>query len=413
MLSLRRAARRRSRCRGADHRSTSRRRAVTARRLLPTADVAVPTGCPARSRRSSRCSPRSPRRCRPRAISCSSRSGTAFAPWSFAAPGGRSRSRAATCASSTATSPSCTPPSPSDCPPGCIVDGEIVVVGADGLDFDALQQRLHPAASRVAKLALATPASFVAFDLLAAAGTIADASEPGERRAALEQLLQDAQPPLHLTPATRDRAVAAGWLREFEGAGLDGVIAKPLGRGLPAGQAGDAEDQAPAHRRLRRRRPALAQEQRPRAGPRRSARCCSACSTTPAGCITSASPPRSRWPGAASWPRSWRRCAATPSPAIRGATGPAPLRTARRGAAAPARRDQPLERRQGPVLGAAAAGAGLRGALRPPPGRSLPPRHHLPSLAARQAARECRYDQLEVVPPYALKRIFGAAARSG
>jgi len=113
-------------------------------------------------------------------------------------------------------------------PDAAIVDGEIVVVGAHGLDFDALQQRLHPAASRVAKLALATPASFVAFDLLAAAGQSLLAASQAERRAALEQLLEDASPPLHLTPATRDRAVAAGWLRQFEGAGLDGVIAKPL-----------------------------------------------------------------------------------------------------------------------------------------------------------------------------------------
>ena len=113
-------------------------------------------------------------------------------------------------------------------PPRCVVDGEIVVVGAGGLDFDALQLRLHPAASRVAKLARETPASFVAFDLLGAAGRSLLQASQAERRAALEALLQDARPPLHLTPATRDRAVAEGWLQEFEGAGLDGVIAKPL-----------------------------------------------------------------------------------------------------------------------------------------------------------------------------------------
>ena len=112
-------------------------------------------------------------------------------------------------------------------PDGVTVDGEIVVVGAAGLDFDALQQRLHPAASRVAKLALATPASFVAFDLLAVEGrSLLDASQAA-RRAALEQLLARARPPLYLTPVTHDRVVAAGWLREFEGAGLDGVVAKP------------------------------------------------------------------------------------------------------------------------------------------------------------------------------------------
>jgi len=113
-------------------------------------------------------------------------------------------------------------------PDGCIVDGEIVVVDAGGLNFDALQQRLHPAASRVAKLAVATPASFVAFDLLARAGESLVERTQAERRAALEELLAKARPPLYLTPVTRDGEVAAAWLREFEGAGLDGVVAKPL-----------------------------------------------------------------------------------------------------------------------------------------------------------------------------------------
>jgi ATP-dependent DNA ligase len=113
-------------------------------------------------------------------------------------------------------------------PDGAIVDGEIVVVGARGLDFDALQQRLHPAASRVAKLARATPASFVAFDLLAVGGVRLLEQPQSARRARLEALLATARPPLYLTPATRERAIAAEWLREFEGAGLDGVVAKPL-----------------------------------------------------------------------------------------------------------------------------------------------------------------------------------------
>ena len=113
-------------------------------------------------------------------------------------------------------------------PPGCIVDGEIVVATAHGLDFDALQQRLHPAASRVAKLAAATPASFVAFDLLAAGGKSLMASSLTERRKALESLLGSATAPLHLTPATRERATAEQWLHDFEGAGLDGVVAKLL-----------------------------------------------------------------------------------------------------------------------------------------------------------------------------------------
>jgi len=112
-------------------------------------------------------------------------------------------------------------------PRGCVIDGEIVIATADGLDFDALQLRLHPAASRVARLAQETPASFVAFDLLARDGrNLMDATQD-ERRAKLEQLMADIGPPLYLTPMTRSRAVASRWLTRFEGAGLDGVIAKP------------------------------------------------------------------------------------------------------------------------------------------------------------------------------------------
>ena len=113
-------------------------------------------------------------------------------------------------------------------PPSCVVDGEIVIATAHGLDFDALQLRLHPAASRVAKLARETPAAFVAFDLLALDGRDLTAARQDERRAELERLLARARPPLYLTPATRDRALAVQWLQRFEGAGLDGVIAKPL-----------------------------------------------------------------------------------------------------------------------------------------------------------------------------------------
>jgi ATP-dependent DNA ligase len=112
-------------------------------------------------------------------------------------------------------------------PAGCVVDGEVVIATPSGLDFDALQMRLHPAASRVAKLAQETPASFVAFDLLAAAGREVMQAPQSERRALLEELLADAAPPLYLTPMTRERSQALEWLTRFEGAGLDGVIAKP------------------------------------------------------------------------------------------------------------------------------------------------------------------------------------------
>jgi ATP-dependent DNA ligase len=112
-------------------------------------------------------------------------------------------------------------------PPNCVVDGEIVIVTARGLDFDALQLRLHPAASRVKKLAKETPSAFVAFDVLEADGRDLMGEPQATRRAALEELLKAVEHPVYLTPATRDRAIAAEWLTRFEGAGLDGVIAKP------------------------------------------------------------------------------------------------------------------------------------------------------------------------------------------
>lgn len=112
-------------------------------------------------------------------------------------------------------------------PPRCVLDGEIVIATPRGLDFDALQMRLHPAASRIKKLSEECPSAFVAFDLLALGDEDLTALPMAERRRRLEEVLAEARPPLHLTPATRDREVAADWFRRFEGAGLDGVIAKP------------------------------------------------------------------------------------------------------------------------------------------------------------------------------------------
>jgi ATP-dependent DNA ligase len=112
-------------------------------------------------------------------------------------------------------------------PRNCVVDGEIVIATAKGLDFDALQLRLHPAASRVEKLAKETPSAFVAFDLLAAGKRSLMAAPQAERRSELEKLLAAVEPPVFLTPVTRDRKIAVDWLKRFEGAGLDGVIAKP------------------------------------------------------------------------------------------------------------------------------------------------------------------------------------------
>src|SRR5258708_967317 len=115
-------------------------------------------------------------------------------------------------------------------PERCVMDGEIVIpdAGRRRLDFEALLQRIHPADSRVRLLAEQTPAEFVAFDLLALANADYMETEFSERRAVLEQALIDAGPRFHLTPATQDREVANQWFSQLEGAGLDGVIAKPL-----------------------------------------------------------------------------------------------------------------------------------------------------------------------------------------
>ena len=117
-------------------------------------------------------------------------------------------------------------------PERCVVDGEVVLragePGAEHLDWDSLTQRIHPAASRVRLLAEATPASFVAFDLLALGGEDLRPLPFADRRARLEAALASVRAPVHLTRVSRDPAEAGRWLEEFEGAGLDGVVAKPL-----------------------------------------------------------------------------------------------------------------------------------------------------------------------------------------
>jgi ATP-dependent DNA ligase len=113
-------------------------------------------------------------------------------------------------------------------PERCVVDGEIVIPGDNGLDFDALLQRIHPAASRVNMLAEQMPASFVAFDLLALGDDNLMERPFAERRAQLEKALKKAKPPVHLTPATDDPERARDWFQRFEGAGLDGVVAKSV-----------------------------------------------------------------------------------------------------------------------------------------------------------------------------------------
>jgi ATP-dependent DNA ligase len=113
-------------------------------------------------------------------------------------------------------------------PQRCVIDGEIVIATENALDFDALQQRIHPAASRVNMLAEKTPASFIAFDLLALGDADLSGRPFAERRSALVAALAGAGPSVHLTPATTDLDLAQRWFTQFEGAGLDGVVAKPL-----------------------------------------------------------------------------------------------------------------------------------------------------------------------------------------
>lgn len=121
-------------------------------------------------------------------------------------------------------------------PERCVVDGEVVIAGPRGLDFEALLLRIHPAESRVKLLASQLPASFVAWDLLALGDEDLREAPLGERRERLETVLGAAAPPVHLTPATRDRALAEDWFRRFEGAGLDGVVAKRLDAPYRAGE---------------------------------------------------------------------------------------------------------------------------------------------------------------------------------
>jgi len=121
-------------------------------------------------------------------------------------------------------------------PERCVLDGEIVIVGEQGLDFEALLLRIHPAASRVKLLAKQTPASFVAWDLLAIGDEDLREVPLEQRRARLEELFANAAAPVHLSPATRDRAVAEDWFSRFEGAGLDGVMAKRIESPYRAGE---------------------------------------------------------------------------------------------------------------------------------------------------------------------------------
>jgi len=124
--------------------------------------------------------------------------------------------------------PELRPPLLEQLPDRVVLDGELVIANERGLDFDGLQLRQHPADSRVQKLAVEIPASYVAFDVLALDNESLLNVPFGERRARLEQMLAKASPPLYLTPATSDRVTATDWFARFEGAGFDGVVAKPV-----------------------------------------------------------------------------------------------------------------------------------------------------------------------------------------
>ncbi len=121
-------------------------------------------------------------------------------------------------------------------PPRCVIDGEIVIAGPDGLDFDALSQRIHPAASRVRLLSETTPAAFVAFDLLAIDDEDLRPEPYADRRRRLERALRRARAPIHLTPVTDSPDTARDWFSRFEGAGLDGVVVKAADLPYQAGK---------------------------------------------------------------------------------------------------------------------------------------------------------------------------------
>ena len=266
-------------------RAGRRPRARIAARRRRRADGGEADRLPDRAARSSRCS-RSSRPSCPRATAgSSSRSGTASAR-SCSATATGSTSRAATCKPLDRYFPELEDAFRASLPERCVVDGEIVIVGARGLDFDALQMRLHPAASRVRKLAAETPASFVAFDLLADGRRRPARAAAG--RAPARGWSRRSRGRRAASTSRRAAASAASpqeWFHRFEGAGLDGVDGQAREHDLPARQARDGQGQARAHARTAWWRASAGTS---RARGRSSARCCSASTTTRARSTTSA-----------------------------------------------------------------------------------------------------------------------------
>ena len=227
----------------------------------------------------------------------------------------------------------------------------------------------------------------------------------GERRARLEQVARGraaARPPDARDPRP---GAGRGLVRPVRGRRPRRRRRQAARRRVPAGQAGDAQDQARAHRRLRRRRVPLAQE--------RPGHACRIAAARPVR--RRGPPPPRRRHRVVHVGQARRARGGAGAAAGERARGPPVARVGRVGLgrrrgrlrAAPARRDEPLEPRQGPVVGAAPGRARRGGRLRPPAGRPLPPRDDVRPLAARQAARRCRYDQLETSAPFELARIFG------
>ena len=270
-------------------------------------------------------------------------------------------------------------------PARCVIDGEIVIADRDGhgLDFDALLQRIHPAESRVRRLAAETPASYIAFDLLAIDDEVLLERPLSERRARLAELLVDVVAPVHLTPASTDRTEAEQWFGRFEGAGLDGIVAKRLD-----------EPYQPDKRAL------------VKVKHERTAECVVAgyrihkdeqgVGSLLLGLYDNED--RLQHVGVAAGfsvkfrPRAARRAGATDGgchggPSVAGLGG-----VAAAGRQPQARRDEPMERRQGPLVGpdphSLRRRAGRRGHVRPTREPAVPPRRVVRPLAARPRADE-------------------------
>ena len=269
-------------------------------------------------------------------------------------------------------------------PDRCVLDGEVVIARDGALDFEALLLRIHPAASRVKMLAEESPASFVAWDLLALGDEDLRSTPQSERRARLETVLGDAQPPIHLTPATRDRATAQEWFERFEGAGLDGVVAKRLDAPYQPGKR--------AMLKIKHQRTAdcvVAGFRWHKNGPGTHVGSLLLGLFDDAGTLHHVGVTSSfTWDARAALTEElaplrenalehhpWREWAEWAS-----------YRRRRRLRPAVAGRDLALEPWQGPVVGAASHGTRRRGRLRPPPGRPVPARDHVQALATRQAA---------------------------